>query len=463
MPSVYPFRPLQYHHGRGDVSTEIAPPYDVLDSRAKAELLAKGPSNIVAVDLPHTPASHLGPEHVYAQAAAVLRRWIANRTLSQCALPSMFAYRQTFQSAPGETIERCGMCCCVTTRPFRESEERHASASCSVTGARGAILPHEETFSGPKEDRFALMYATGTQLSPIFGLHADERGDASRLIRRVMDSAPADLHAELGGVRQEVWTITDDATIIAYQRALAAEDIFIADGHHRYNTQLNYINRLEADRGSPLPEDHPARRCMMVLVSMNDPGLVIWPTHRVFGGMNSYSIDRLLEASEGLLTLSPIQGELKKLHAELTSQQIIDRPLVALFDVQSQQSFMAAPTTSDPLCSRYGNKPIAWRQLDVAFVQHVLAEQICQPKLNAGEPIRWAFPHSIEEIQALLARTETGSGGGSGFEAQLVVLVRPTPLSAVREVSRAGELMPQKSTFFYPKLATGLWINQLHP
>ncbi len=201
----------------------------------------------------------------------------------------MFAYRQTTRGHNGQTSQRCGMACCVETVPFGPRQG-------------GGILPHEETFSGPKEDRFALMKATKAQLSPIFGLHADEQGRASKLVRRIMATLPADIVADMGdGVTHEVWTLKDPSLQKQYQDALANEDIFIADGHHRYNTALNYINFLQ-QQGTVGP-DHPARRCMMVLVGMSDPGLIIWPTHRVLGGMKDYSLEAFQSAAADELRL----------------------------------------------------------------------------------------------------------------------------------------------------------------
>ncbi|MCX5688307.1 MAG: hypothetical protein NTV94_00700, partial [Planctomycetota bacterium] len=134
----------------------------------------------------------------------------------------------------------------------------------------------------------------------------------------------------------------------------------------------------------------------------------------------------------------------------------------ALYDFSTKTGLLARPITDDPLAARFQEKPLAWRQLVVAYIQYVLVERIAQPALNAGNAISWAFPHTIAEVEQIGSGTETGAGGGKGF-AQLAVIVRSTPLTAVRDVSRANQLMPQKSTFFYPKLATGLFLHALHP
>lgn len=444
MPAIYPFRAVQYHRGEGDVSKLVAPPYDVLDRTAKDKLLAHDQPNIVAIDLPHTPAKELGPAETYQAAGERYRAWLSNGMLSRRATPAIFAYRQTF-AFQGATHQRCGMACTLDAAPFGPR-------------AGGGILPHEETFSGPKEDRFALMKATRAQLSPIFGLHADENGRAVAVIHEIMKSARPSMTAKMtDDVLHEVWTIDDPARVKAYADALAGEDIFIADGHHRYTTGLNYIKHLES-AGAP-PPDHPARRSMMVLVPMSDPGLVIGPTHRVLGGMKGYSLDAFRSGASEHFAFREIAGDASALHAALVATPRNECHL-GFYDAASKRGLLGTPKSADPLATRFASKPAAWRTLDVAIIQYLVVEAICQPKLNKGDPVKWAFPHSVNEVLEIARGHETGAGGGAGF-AQLAVMVRPTPLSAVRDVSRAGELMPQKSTFFYPKLATGLFVNPL--
>lgn len=449
MPHVYPFRALSYSTGK-DLSGVVAPPYDVLDNAGKQKLLAKDPRNIVAIDLPHTPAKELGPQASYDGAAVALQSLISQGVLTQSREPVMFAYRQSFTNADGRKVQRSGMACCVETVPFGPREG-------------GGMLPHEETFSGPKEDRMALMKATHTQLSPIFGLHADDQGLATALLHEVMNAHKPDHTATTDdGTLHEVWTITDNAIQQRYQRALQTDDVFIADGHHRYTTGLNYLAALE--KAGPVPADHPARRCMIVLIGMSDPGLVIWPTHRVLGGMGGYSFDAFAKASKDLLRISPAPCKLADIEREMMNITMPQAPLptnvLGLYDFANAKCYVATFVQRDPLKARFHDKPRAWRDLDVALIQYAIVENICQKTLNAGEPVKWAFPHTLAEVDAIGTGAETGAGGGTGF-AQLAIIVKPTPLRAVREISQAGQLMPQKSTFFYPKLATGLFINPL--
>lgn len=445
MPAIHPFRAVQYNHGKGDVSDLIAPPYDVLDLSQKQALLDKNPDNIVAVDLPHVPAKELGPAEAYEASADKLRSMIESGIMAQGDKPAIYAYRQTFEFQ-GESYQRCGMVAGVETVPFGNREG-------------GGILAHEQTFGGPKEDRMALMKATQTQTSPIFGLHPDENGEAVGILHGVMGSREADMTADMGdGIKQEIWTIDDEATISAYQNALEGEDIFVADGHHRYNTALNYLESL-----GDVPADHPARRTMYVLVSMSDPGLAIGPTHRVLGGMEDYSIEKFIEASAGILNIEAIDNDPHTFEDQMASlaEREHTKNVFGIYDYATGLCFGAWPAVNDPLDAQFPDQSEAWRTLDVALIQHLIVEEICQPELNNGDPVKWAFPHSIDEVIAIGKGEETGSSIAGGGKPQLAIIVRPTPLEAVRDISRAGELMPQKSTFFYPKLATGLWVNPL--
>lgn len=446
MPAVYPFTPIQFAGGAGDVSAKVAPPYDVLDAAAKKALVDRDGANIVAIDLPHVPAKELGPAKVYEEAGNRLRALLSEGVLTRRETPALFAYRQSFMFM-GEPYQRCGMAATLEVVPFGPRDG-------------GGVLPHEQTFSGPKEDRMALMRATRCQMSPIFALHPDEDAAATTLVREIMEARAPDMTATTDdGVLHEVWTVEDATTIERYQQALAGEDVFIADGHHRYTTGLNYLAELE--NTGTVPADHQARQCMMVLVSMSDPGLAIGPTHRVLGGMAGYDIDRFQEACAGVLDIRPCDNDPRKIEHEMESfsrSLADDANVFGIIDRDTGLCFVATTATDDPLEDRFPQKPRAWRKLDVALVQHLIVEEVCQPELNGGEPVKWAFPHSIAEVMDIFKGAETGSGGGGGF-AQIAIIVRPTPLDAVREISQANELMPQKSTFFYPKLATGLFVN----
>jgi uncharacterized protein (DUF1015 family) len=452
MPQIRPIPAITFTTPSGDVSSLIAPPYDVLDQRDKDALLAKNNSNIVGVDLPHLPAKTVGPDSTYEAAGKKYRDWLAKGVLGRRARPALFVYQQTYtvsggaSGGVGKKLQRRGLVANVTVQPFGKS-----------ASGKGGIHPHEQTFSGPKEDRMKLMLATQAQLSPIFGLHSDPTNRIGPLLAGVIDRSPPVLRGTTSndGVLHEMWAVDDEFRQQPLIEAFDGADIFIADGHHRYSTALNYRNKLVAERGDAgLPENHPANHCLFVLVALQDPGLIILPTHRVLGGMNGLTMAKLREASGSLLEFTPFAGDLAALEAALPKSGPHAMGLYMPSNTE-QPLWIVRPTQADPLASRFSQQSKAWRELDVAIIQHLIVEEVCQkhltdPAVNGGQ-VQWKFPHTLDELKA---NTET-----PGY--QFGLIVQATPLESVRLVSEAGELMPQKSTFFYPKLATGMVINPL--
>jgi uncharacterized protein (DUF1015 family) len=442
MPKIQPIPAISFSApATGDLSTLIAPPYDVLDEKSKAALLAKNPHNIVAVDLPHLPAKTVGPDSTYNSAGDLYRAWLAQGILKKASKPALFVYQQTY-TAKNQTFKRRGLITNVAVKPFGKSED-----------SLGGIHPHEQTFSGPKEDRMKLMKATKAQLSPIFGMYSDPSDQVGPLLAQVINAGKSSVYATSRGdnVLHEIWPVEDEKTIALFTAAIQGRELFIADGHHRYTTALNYKNNLEQELKS-LPDGHPANHCLFVLISLQDPGMIILPTHRVLGSMAKYSLDAFKKASAPYLKITPFAGKsLTELELALPKA---GPHAIGLYDPRNPSQTMSIATTldPDPLKASHADKSSAWRQLDVAIVQHIYVEKICQGELaDPGQSVSWKFPHTAEEFDR-----DTRSEGY-----QLGLMVQPTPLDSVRLVSEAAELMPQKSTFFYPKLATGLVINPL--
>ncbi|MFP4143666.1 MAG: DUF1015 domain-containing protein [Phycisphaeraceae bacterium] len=440
MPQIHAIPAVTYAAAPGtDLSDRIAPPYDVLDQASKQALLEKSEQNIVKIDLPYLPPKTVGPDAVYEEAGETYRQWLENGTLARRDTPALFVYQQTFATIRGDRFQRRGVIANLDVQPFGPGPE-----------GRGGIYPHEQTFASAKEDRLKLMRATEAQLSPIFGLYSDRENRVGPLLDEVIRNHPPTFKATTSddGVLHELWAVDDPAAINRLRESLGDHDVFIADGHHRYTTALNYKQELESQGKEP----GGAAKCLFVLVSIQDPGMIVLPTHRVLGNMANYSMDAFREAAKGKLDITPVPGtrpeELAGPLSEATGPHA-----VGLYDPSAEQPLAIATTTDpDPLARRFPDQSDAWRQLDVAIVQHLIVEDICQPSFcQEGEEVAWKFPHDIEEVARLT--------GEDDF--QLGLVLRPTPLEAVQQISEAGELMPQKSTFFYPKLATGLVINPL--
>ena len=410
MAEVRPFRAIRYDAGRldGDVSTVLAPPYDVLDQSDKDRLLSGSPRNIVAVDLPHLPPKSAGPPSVYDQAARTLDAWRSEGTLIQDREPALYVYHQKFEHE-GRRYTRPMFLAAVRLRAFDE----------------GVVLPHEKTFGGPKEDRLALMKATRCALSPIFGLYRDPEDEIGELFRSTVARA-CDAVGAVEGVENRLWRVTEDAILRDVRRILADRRIYIADGHHRYGTALLYRDWARLQNGGSLPTDHPANFVMFVLASMDDPGCLILPYFRTLGGI---SLDSLL----------------KSWQAGVSAVEDASRADLVLHDGKSGREVGVAFTRREMLDRLSPNECPAWRKLDYAYLHRYLIEELLGKS-----------PAAIHYLKSRDAAMETARA-----ESGVALLVKATPMAHLRAVAEAGGLMPQKSTYFHPKLATGMTILPL--
>lgn len=421
-----------------DISSFISPPYDVLTLQDKERMLAQNAHNIVAIDLPHYPPKEAGPQAVYDAASRALRTWLDEGVLRRLGRPAFFVYQQAYEYQQRQ-YARTGLIANLPVQPF----------GVRVDGA-GGIYPHEQTFSGPKEDRLRLMEVTRCQLSPVFGLYGDSRNEIAPRLSEVTQKTEDFLGRTPDGVLHRVWVLDDAATEQHLRDRLYGKDIYIADGHHRYTTALNYHQQLQA-RGEG---SEAAGWCTFVLVSMQDPGMLVLPTHRVLSNLSNFSMRRFCEAAKGRLRVCRFESaDLRELEAALPKA---GPHAIGLYDASEpdphRRLWITTPVEDDPLATVCPKQSRAWRQLDVAIGQHLIVDQICEPAFGrAGAKLRWSFPHTLKEFQEAADKADCGLG----------LLMQATPLRAVQEVSEAGDLMPQKSTFFYPKLASGLVLNPL--
>ena len=414
MAEIRPFQAIRYDHRPldGDLSTRIAPPYDVLDQTDKNALLAKSDRNIVAIDLPHIPPKSLGPQEVYDRSARTLQTWLTDGTLVRETQPALYVYHQRFEHQGKE----------YTRRKF-------IARLRLMSFSEGVVLPHEETFGGPKEDRLALMKTTACNLSPVFGLYTDPEDAVGRAFASAV-AKPPDVRANLEEVENRVWIVTDQATIERACAVLTDKRVFIADGHHRYGTALNYRDHVAEQGGGPLDPEHPANFVMMVLGSMDDPGSLIIPYYRVLVGEGVALAALTATWSEGTVRCAESEAD------------------VVLYEGASGQTQPLRYTRREVLGRLAPDKSDAWCALDYAYLHRYLIDELLAGRFGAGYSIQYA--KSREQTQ-MIAKERKGIG----------LLVRATPMAHLRAVSEAGDLMPQKSTYFYPKLATGFTINPL--
>jgi len=428
VPQIAPLCGLRYNPDRfaGEFSKLIAPPYDVLSAQDKAALLAQHDRNIVRVDLPHVPPKSAGPDELYAQAADALQQWIADGTLIREDRPALYVYHQEYTHA-GRAFTRKKLFARMKLEPF----------------GTGTVFPHEHTFGGPKADRLKLMQATRCQLSAVFGLFSDPDGNVGRVL--AVESRPPDVTAELDGVTNRMWVVTDEAAIQAVADLLADKPIYIADGHHRYGTAINYLDSLPD--AADLPPDHPARFILIGLCAMEDPGAVILPTHRVLSGFGE------MPPSEVLASLRQGLDLVKADHHNLAPDHLLPAGSphdLAVYVASVDQFYLGRFTRRNTLASLAPDQSPAWRQLDLAYLHsYLIDELITRQVLGGAEPVIQYLKAADQAITA--ARQCNG----------LALICKPCTMAQLKAVSDAGDLMPQKSTYFYPKLATGLVINPL--
>jgi uncharacterized protein (DUF1015 family) len=403
--AVRPFLALRYRDRAGALGDLVAPPYDVISPDERDQLLARSPFNAVRLELPDPP---------YEDVAAVIAEWIASGVLGRPDRPGVIAWTQTF-SLDGEVHVRKTILATVGLEPY---------------SAR-VVRPHERTHSGPKEDRLRLYRAVRTHISPVFGLYPDPAGAAWAAVN-LGDRAPDAIYvSDDGAVENRIWWVDDPAATSAVADALADKWILIADGHHRYETALAY--QAECRAAAPdAPANQPFDFVLMGLTALDDPGLVVLPTHRVLGEWPSGAAGRL----------------------DATPADTLDDLLVLLRDAPLDRPAMGL-VTPDGCALLTGTLPdgaTPGERLDVA----VLERDVLIPDLGDDQAALAHRDALWYTKDAADAAAQVASGAAAA-----AVIIRPLPKDAVAAVSDAGQTMPQKSTYFYPKLWTGVAFHSL--
>lgn len=420
MTQIAAFRALRYDTAvAGDMASLIAPPYDVISPQQREQLTQRSEHNIVRVDLP-LPIPGEGDK--YAAAAVLLAEWISADAVKAEESPAVYIYGQVF-TVDGKTFDRRGLMVRI-----RLPEPGGST-----------VHQHEKTFEGPKADRLNLTRATRCNISPVFSLYPDEGNEVMSALAPAAAEAPAVDVTDADGVRHRLWVVSDEAAIAKAAELMTDRDLFIADGHHRFNTAINYRNEL-LESGMPFPDDHPANYVLMQIVSMSDPGLAILPTHRVVRGLVDGAAEKLLESLATEFDVVETAGELPTV---LEGQ-------IGLIVAGKPGGWVLTPR-GDVLASRMPDRSADWRKLDVAVLHGGILEDLLTPLL-AGDQVEIKYVHEASEAAEAL----------TGEDYQLAFIMAPTPLAALRQLAATGELMPQKSTYFFPKLATGLVINPLY-
>jgi uncharacterized protein (DUF1015 family) len=416
MADVQPLKTLRYDPDvAGPLEDLIAPPYDVIDDEGRAELAARNPHNVVELDLPPS----------YEAAAETLDEWRRNGVLVQEDEPAIWALRQDYRAPDGSTRSRTGFFARVRVEDY---------------GA-GRIRPHERTHPGPKEDRLRLTRATRANLSPIFSLFPDAGGAAMETLAQATGGEPFAEATDGEGTRNTLWRVSDPEQIAALQAALADAELLIADGHHRYETARVYADELGGEG------DH--RYVLMFLVALDDPGLLIFPTHRMLSGLKDDS-----EKQEAIRDVARRDFEIETLEdtRELEPPGNGGRVAFGYMDSFLKRPFRLTLKDQRIADDALAGMPEPYRKLDTAVLEALVLRGALGMSEDDISHLR-GLDYS-KNLADAIERVESGAADAGFF-------MRATPVEQVREVAAAGESMPPKSTYFYPKVPTGLVFNPL--
>jgi uncharacterized protein (DUF1015 family) len=418
MAEIQPLRALHYEQAKtGGLQPVLAPPYDVIDAEQRAELAARSEYNVVHIDLPE------GNGDRYEHAAELLRRWDTEGAVVRDERPAIWALEQDYTGPDGQPRTRRGFFARVRVEEY----------------GPGRIRPHERTHPGPKEDRLRLTRATGANLSPIFSLYSDPKRAAWAALEAARaQTAPWGEATDDDGTTSRLWRVSDVGALDAVVTATSGAELLIADGHHRYETACVYADEVGGEG--------PHRYVLMCLVALEDPGLSVFPTHRLVRGLRPDQHETLATAIRRDFDITPLD------HVAQLSPPAGDGVRIGYIDAHFRRPFMLTlndPGTADAALSDHAEP---YRQLDTAVLEALIlkgALGMSDEAIDHLDGLGYARDHDHA-----LGLVQSGEFDAAFFMA-------PTPIERVRAVAASGESMPPKSTYFYPKVPTGLLFNLL--
>ena len=445
MPTIRPFRALRYSREMvEDLASVVAPPYDVISPAQHRDLLARDPRNVVRLDLPQDEPGD-PPDERYRRAARTLAGWRSDGTLRRDRRPALYAYEQVYR-IPGthRTATRRGV---------------FARVGLEALGATSGVRAHERTLAEPREDRYRLLRATSANTSPVVGLSQDQTGVTAGWLREIAATQPTSDVVDEVGVRHRLWAAAvgedeaRDAAIQAVCSALGASPITLADGHHRYETALRYADER---RTGPALDDAPAwAEILMLVLEPVEGALTVLPTHRVILGLDAAAVTHMVGRLPELFDVTAPVGP-DELEAAFGAAA--DAPggqgRFGLWTAHGGALLLARRGAFAPFLPNGG---AAVRRLDVTLAS-VAIERLAGIDPAAVAAGRMAYTMSAAEAMAWV---DSGAAPLGSRPASAALLLDPTPASEIVAVAADGDVMPQKSTYIYPKAITGLVINPL--
>jgi uncharacterized protein (DUF1015 family) len=424
MADVQPFRALRYDlNVVGSLQSVIAPPYDVIDPEQRAALAARSSHNVVNIDLPQPP---LGGD-AYEEAARLLGLWKRQGAVARDATPALWALQQDYTGPDGRQLARRGIFTRVRVEEY----------------GPGKIRPHERTHPGPKEDRLRLTRATQTNLSPIFSLYDDPANAAWAALAPHLTTDPWGIATDADGTLNKLWRIEDGAAIARMKMTLGKTELLIADGHHRYETARVYAEEIGGEG------EH--RYVLMCLVALQDPGLTIFPTHRLLNKVKEPEVQQKLGTYlREHFDITPIE------FSELRPPDDPDGPPTPLtmgyLDAFHQQPYRLVLKDQSLADAALADFPEPYRHLDTAVLEALIFKGVLgMTEDDISHLNGLGYSRTDDEALQLVQSKEY----------DCAFFLRGSPVKQVQEIAAAGVNMPPKSTFFYPKVPTGLLFNPL--
>jgi len=423
MPEIVPFRGIVYGPGAdSDASKLICPPYDAISTEKQRELYESSDYNAVRLELP-------AEEDPYAAAADRMREWLASSALVRDEEPALYPCFQTFEDEQGVSRTRKGVF--VALRLYEPSE--------------GKVLPHERTLSGPKADRLKMFRQTGANLSSIFGLFADESRSSDKLLGEFAEGHEPVVDAEFDGVQNRMWRMSDPELTAQFASMLDELTVYIADGHHRYETGLVYSKEQAAANPAHTGRE-PYNYILAYLSNIYDEGLLIRPIHRLVHGLQAFGVESFIAKLDRQFTVWELPGR-GALDEFLATGG--EHPCYGVVLPEMVLGIALDPKPSEVLAA---SVPESLQELDVVVLHDLVLGQMLGIEPDAVEKeSNLTYASSTDEVFDAVA-----SGA-----AQVGIVLRPTGADQVMSVSRSGEAMPQKSTWFYPKVMTGMVFRSL--
>lgn len=426
MAIIKPFKGMKYDTAvAGDISALCCPPYDIISDEQRADFLAKNKNNIIRLELPKEGSDP------YAVAADVLNMWRDKGILTYDNTPCIYIYEMEF-IAYGERKSVKGIIARVKLEEF----------------SKGIILPHEFTLSGAKEDRFNLMKSTNCNFSQIYALYMDGEHTTLRTVDSCSNGKPELEMTDEDGVTHRLWTIYDKGVIAKLVDDFSVRRLYIADGHHRYETALNYRNYCRENGLSQ--EGDPCDYQMIFITDMEHPGLVVFPTHRLVYNLKDFDKQAVLVKCQRYFDVTPKHGT-----------DSIEKELAALYDngkkafafyCGNQEWYLLVLKDINVMDDVLPDVSVASRRLDVSVLHSLVLEEIFGiDKENMAKQINLKYTKLFDDAIK----------GVDDGKYQCSFVLNPTRVTEIRDVAAAGEKMPQKSTYFYPKMITGMVMNDL--